>query len=171
MALFKFLNGKGRYHDDNARETVVEYILNPYKARHGYIGGGYVNMENVESIVGSMNKVAQEFGKVNGVQLRHFVISFLPQETRDPYMVYQIGGQITMAICLEYQTVFAVHEDTDNLHIHLMLNSISHQDGHRYAGTRKDYYTLVNCIGKVLRQHGIRKLIPVSYSSGQDIQE
>ena len=54
MTLFKVLNGKGRYHDDNARETVVEYILNPYKVRHGYIGGGYVTMESVESIVGSM---------------------------------------------------------------------------------------------------------------------
>jgi len=168
MALFRFLNGKGRYHNDDARETVIEYILNPMKAINGYIGGCYVNPND---IVGSMNDVAQRFGKTQGVQLRHFVIAFHPTETRDPQLVSQIANEISMYIGQEYQTVFAVHENTENLHIHLMLNAISHIDGHRYQGKRKDYYILLNCIKHVLHQYGIHKLIPVSFNSGQDIQD
>lgn len=144
MALFKFLNVKGRYRGDDARTNVAEYILNPYKAKHGYIGGAYVNMESIESIVHSMDKIAQQFGKTNGVQLRHFVLSFLPQETRDPQEVCRIGREIMLFVGQEYQAVFAVHENTANLHIHFVLNSVSHVNGDRYYGTRKDYYIMLN---------------------------
>ena len=171
MALFKFLNGKGRYRGDDARTNVAEYILNPYKAKHGYIGGAYVNMESIESIVHSMDKIAQQFGKTNGVQLRHFVLSFLPQETRDPQEVYRIGRKIMMFVGQEYQAVFAVHENTANLHIHFMLNSVSHVNGDRYYGKRKDYYIMLNGLKAILHQHGIHTLIPVSCNSGLDIQD
>ena len=171
MALFKFLNGKGRYRGDDARTNVAEYILNPYKAKHGYIGGAYVNMESIESIVHSMDKIAQQFGKTNGVQLRHFVLSFLPQEARDPRVVCRIGREIMSFVGQKYQAVFAVHENTANLHIHFMLNSVSHVNGDRYYGKRKDYYIMLNGLKKILHRHGIHTLIPVSCNSGLDIQD
>lgn len=171
MALFKFLNGKGRYHNDDARTNMAEYILNPYKAKHGYIGGAYVNMESIESIVHSMDKIAQQFGKTNGVQLRHFVLSFLPQETCDPREACRIGREIMSFVGQEYQAIFAVHENTANLHIHFMLNSVSHVNGDRYYGKRKDYYIMLNGLKAILHQHGIHTLIPVSCNSGLDIQD
>lgn len=168
MAILKPLNGKGRYHDTDDRDRVAQYILNPQKTPHRLIAGFHIDSSDA---VGSMNAVAEKWGKQNGVQLRHFILAFYPQECNDPLCAFQIGKDILWHIGQEYQSIFAVHENTANLHIHLMLNSISYQDGHRYYGTRRDYYTLINCIKSVLRPYGIHKLMAVSPLSEQDIQD
>ena len=168
MAILKPLNGKGRYHDTNDRERVTKYILNPQKTPHCLIGGILVDPDD---IVGSMNVVAQQWGKERGVQLRHFILAFEPKECSDPKRAFQIGRDLLRYIGQEYQAIFAVHENTANLHLHLMLNSISYIDGHRYYGTKRDYYTLLNCVKSVLRPYGIYKLMAVSPLSEQDIQD
>lgn len=168
MAILKPLNGRGRYHDTDSRERVSQYILNPGKTPSHLIGGTHVDLND---IVGSMDAVARHYGKVRGVQLRHFILAFYPQEISNPQIAFQIGQDLLAYIGQEYQAIFAVHENTGNPHIHLMLNSISHTDGHRYYGTKRDYYTLLNCIKEVLRSYGIHKLMAVSPKSEQDIQD
>ena len=74
MATIKSGTGKGKYCDSNAKADVIAYIANPSKTPHSYIGGYGVDFDNPAS---SMNAVSASFGKSNGVQLRHFIISFL----------------------------------------------------------------------------------------------
>lgn len=166
MAMLKVCNGKEKYYDIGARETVARYICNPLKAESGLIGAVGIT----EDIVDSMNEVAIRFGKINGVQLRHLVLSFLPDELDCPEDVFEIACPIAQFIGQDYQVVFAVHENTANLHIHFMFNSISYRDGHRYYGKKKEYYALVNFIKAHLKQLYRFKLITVSNLSGKDIQ-
>lgn len=166
MALFKVLNGKGKYHDLKAREDVLRYILNPLKTQSGLRGGVGVTPD----IVGSMNDVAVRYDKVNGVQLRHFVLSFPPTELDSPEVVYEIACRIAQFIAQEFQVIFAVHENTENLHIHFMFNSISHRDGHRYQGKKKEYYDLVNFIKSNLKYFYGINLMTVSNCSEMNIQ-
>lgn len=167
MATLKTCNKKGKYHDLTARETVVRYINNPYKTIHGFCGGVHVT-EN--DIADSMEKVAQQFGKTNGVKLRHFVLSFTPDEIDKPEIANAIACQIAMFIGREYQVAFAVHENTENLHIHLVFNSISYVDGHRYYGKKKEYYDLVNFVKHQLYHNYGLYLVTVSALSEVDIQ-
>ena len=44
-------------------------------------------------------------------------------------------------------------------HLHLVFNAVSHIDGHRYRGGKKEYAELYHLI----RGYRIRKLIPVDY--------
>ena len=81
MAILKPLNGKGRYHDTNDRERVAQYILNPQKTPHRLIAGFHIDPNDA---VGSMNAVAEKWGKQNGVQLRHFILAFYPKECNNP---------------------------------------------------------------------------------------
>ena len=39
-----------------------------------------------------------------------------------------------------FQIVYAVHGNTDNTHVHLVMNQISFTDGQRYQGKKKDFY-------------------------------
>ena len=166
MAVMKTINRRGKYRDPGAREDIARYILAPLKVQSGFMAGVGIT----EDIVGSMNEVAEKFGKTNGVQLRHFIIAFDPDEIAEPSEAYEIGCQIACFLGQQYQLVFAVHEDTPNLHIHFMLNSISYRDGHRYSGTKKEYYCLINYLGRLLkREYGII-LCTVSNRSHIDIQ-
>ena len=166
MATLKVLNGKGKYHDLGAREDVARYICNPLKSSSGLIGGVGVT----EDIVESMNDVAARFQKTNGVQLRHFVLSFSPDELDCPKCVFDFACYVAEFIGQEYQVIFAVHENTANLHIHFMFNSISYRDGHRYLGKKKEYYDLVNFVKAELKQLYRINLITVSNRSDEDIQ-
>lgn len=40
----------------------------------------------------------------------------------------------------DFQIVYAVHGNTDNTHVHLVMNQISFTDGQRYQGKKKDFY-------------------------------
>ncbi len=108
MAILTTLNGKGKYFNDDAKELVSNYILRPDKAKHGYIGGIAVDMLCPAE---SMALVSEQFEKKDGVQLRHFVVSFAPWETRDPEVVNKIAQQAAMFVGQTYQVLYAVHED------------------------------------------------------------
>lgn len=83
--------------------------------------------------------------------------------------------EIACEICCDfigqqYQCAYAVHQDTNNLHIHFVYNSVSFIDGHRYYGTKKEYYDLVGYIKGLLCEYGIYELHRVSNNSNYDIQ-
>ena len=72
MATIKTGNGNGKYHDPSALHDVITYVLNSWKAPN-YFGGYRVNPITP---IDDMQRVIEQFGKSNGVQLRHFIISF-----------------------------------------------------------------------------------------------
>lgn len=156
MAILKTFNGSGNYRNGNAIELVTDYIFNPYKTRSGYLGGFGVNPECPAE---SMMIVSEQFGKSNGVQLRHYVLSFAPCELTNPKAANEIGSRIAQFIGREYQTLYAVHENREHLHIHIVSNSVSYIDGHRFYGRRKEFYTLMEGIRRILRDYGIYRLI------------
>ena len=103
------------------------------------------------SIAESMNEVAVQFGKTSGVQLRHLIIAFAPEDKVTPEKANRIGQVVASFFAKEYQAIYAVHEDTDTLHIHIVVNSVSYIDGHRYGGTKHEFYSFMNYMREVLR--------------------
>ena len=63
----------------------------------------------------------------------------------------------------EYQIAFAVHEDTEYPHLHFVFNAVSHIDGHRYRGGKREYHELYHLVRQVLKGFRIRELLPVDY--------
>lgn len=122
MAIFETFNGNGNYRNENAIEAVTEYIFNPYKSPGGYLGGCGVNPSYPAE---SMINVSEEYGKSSGVRLRHYVLSFAPNELNNPQTANEIGTRIATLIGREYQVIYAVHENKKHLHIHIMHNAIS----------------------------------------------
>ncbi len=173
MVLWKTANGQGNYRNSDARLNAVRYILNTQKMKSMVHGGA--NLENIDphdpyDIAEQMNAVAVQFGRPNGVQLRHFIFSFDRYCQVSPQQVGQIAQSLAYFLGREYQTVFAVHENTDNLHFHLISHAISFIDGHRYAGSKAEFYALQNYMKQVLRSYGISTLI-YSYKLQTDIDE
>ena len=109
-----------------------------------------------------MDRVAAQFGKSDGVQARHFIFSFQPLELGSHTEAAHIAQEITACLGAEYQTVSAVHEDQRHLHIHTVINSVSYVDGHRYRGTKQEFYTMKDQVRQILRRYGIDRLDYVS---------
>lgn len=167
MAIIKVLNGKHKYFNTDARAQVANYILNPLKSPSGFRGAACVDPND---IVGSMDTIAKRFNKEHGVQLRHFVVSYPPSELDDPDDVDAVAEEVLKYIGQKYQALYAVHEDTRNLHFHMMFNSVSYLDGSKYRGTKKEHYDLLRKIEELNHLFGIKRLEYVSTTSDEDIQ-
>lgn len=155
MAVIKTDNGQRKYKNLNAKEKLCRYILRKDAAIHGFYGGVMVDTLAPDE---SMQAVSEQFGKANGVQVRHFIVSFGADEVRDPAVANEIALQVAAFVGRRYQVVYAVHENTENLHFHLVHNSVSYVDGQRYYGTRGEFRVLRDEVKRVLRRYGVRVL-------------
>lgn len=160
MSLIKEIAAPGKYQDDNAIYDVVNYILKPRKIIGDFYNGMHID-ENDPA--GSMVSLSEAFHKNSGIRLRHFVVSFCPWEVKTLGIYVCIGQEICKYIGQEYQVIYALHQDTDYHHFHFVFNAVSFIDGHRYRGSHKEYYSLINHVRRVLRAYGITELKPVTY--------
>ena len=157
MSIFKIINSKGKYHDEDALSDVSRYILNPYKTFHKYTGGIHVDMNDP---AGSMDAVAEQHKKQKGVRLWHFIVSFTEDECPSPIVADSIGEDIIEWLGEEYQAVYAVHEDSNEVHLHIVFNSVSYVDGHKYRGNKAEYYDMLYTVKDILRHYGIKRVMP-----------
>ena len=94
--------------------------------------GGYALDPNHAFL--QMKMVKECFHKTDGVLLHHFLITFSTRETFRITVddMLDIGFQIGKMF-RDFQLVYGVHFDTDHLHLHLVMNTVSFVDGHKYA--------------------------------------
>lgn len=147
MATYK-VTGIGehqKFFDDNSYRNCIGYIFDPQKA--AYIGG--CNINYAKTAAAEMEQTAIAFGKNSGKRVRHSIISFDQREHITPEQANNYALKIIQHYAPEYQIVYAVHTNTDEVHIHLVMNQISFRGGHRYGGKKKDYYDFIQHIRNV----------------------
>ena len=163
VVYFKKIGCKGKYQDDQAIPDLIEYITRPEKTPSGMIFSKNVDKEDM---AGSMIKVSERFNKNSRLRLHHFVVSFEPEYKEQTDLLIRVAKKICNHIGGLYQIVAAVHEDTDNLHIHCVFNAVSLMDGTKYRGGKKEYRDLTEKIKKILHKEGRFILIKVKYVPG-----
>ena len=148
MAIYSVM-GVGEHHKffvDNSYIDAINYIRQDGHAP--YVG--MVNLSSMETAAAEIQATAASFEKDSGKRLRHSVLSFHESEHVTPEQAHAYGQQIVQYYALEYQMAYSVHMNTENPHIHFVMNQVSYVDGHRYRGQKKDYYDFRNHIASVI---------------------
>ena len=138
----------GKFFDENSYQDAITYISQNGTAP--YMGGE--NLTSMETAAAEMKATAVSFGKDSGKRLRHSVLSFDESEHVTPEQAHTYGQQIIQHYAPEYQIAYAVHANTENPHIHFVMNQISCKDGHRYRGQKQDYYDFKRHIQSVIHR-------------------
>lgn len=123
MAIVKLT--KEQYPNRGDVIKLAYYIANPMKCVNTISGGK--NIITAGSFFCDPESVAAQFLAIQHGQrferrLYHVIINFDSSDQVNVTWVYQIG----MAVCnmySDYQSAFAIHEDKDIPHIHIMLNN------------------------------------------------
>lgn len=160
MATYRVI-GKGeqqKYFDDNARQDVIAYCLQSEKTPHSYVGGRAVNVNNAGF---EMDTIAKLYNNDEKVRLRHSVLSFDTAENITPAQAAEIADLAARYFDDRHQILYSIHEDAGHIHAHIVMNQVSYIDGHKYQGTKKEYFDFVNYMKTVLRLYGAT-FIPVS---------
>lgn len=160
MIVFKKISATGKYQDDRAIPDLISYICRPDKTPSRIIGGVYVDPNNIAA---SMVAVSERFHKNSRVRLHHFIISFEQDKSYRLDMLTQVAEAICNLIGKEFQIVYALHEDTENLHFHFVFNAVSYVDGHKFHMGIGEYHSFVHSIEKILSVYCLYPLIPITY--------
>ena len=99
--------------------------------------------------------VKEQFGKTDGIQAYHGYISFKNMEVT-PEMAQRIGEEFVQRVWgNRFQAVVTTHLNTEHLHCHYVINSVSFVDGKRLQGEEKAWFKFREVADEICRKHGL----------------
>lgn len=133
------------YCNPDAVEKVIRYIFRKNGRKKNKVlpsefdifGSIGTYHKNIPGIIDDFIKTKEVFGKTDGVQIKHLLISFSKPPKLTPTKLKKFIIKALKYYWRDYQLVYAVHEDTDNLHIHVGINSVSN-DGMKFSVRAED---------------------------------
>lgn len=132
---------QNEYKGTASLRRVIDYALS------GALMGGYGLDPNYA--FEQMFLVKSTHDKTNGSQLKHFVISFTDQEMLylDFNDILQMGFSMGMFL-KDYQLIYGIHLNTQHVHMHCVMNTVSFRDGHKFCDGLKAFYSLCGFLNK-----------------------
>lgn len=134
-------------------DNTIEYVVNGEKTEKKLYVSGINCMP--DTAIYEMRNTKKQFFKATGIQCFHGVQSFVKGEVT-PEQAHEIGIKLAEELWGDkFQVVVSTHLNTDNLHNHFVLNSVSFLDGKRFCNTKKDYATMRNASDKLCGEYGL----------------
>ncbi|MBO4888052.1 MAG: relaxase/mobilization nuclease domain-containing protein [Firmicutes bacterium] len=100
-------------------------------------------------------KVQEQFGKTDGIQAYHGYISFKNMEVT-PELAQAIGEEFVRRVWgKRFQCIVTTHLNTEHLHCHYVINSVSFVDGKRLQGEEKAWFKFRHIADEICRKHGL----------------
>lgn len=128
MPVIKSINKP--YRKSNDLKNLVAYAVKPTHCLEGIYGAQGLIKSDALDMWKQMQSEKEHFRKTDGKQAHHYIVSFSEREmqTIGPLEAQAIGYK-ACRFFEDYQVVFGVHTNEDNLHIHFILNSVSYKNG------------------------------------------
>ena len=147
MAVTKFLTRKTRL------DTIIKYIMNGEKTeKMMYVSG--VNCRP-DTAISEMQDTKKRFDKEDGIISYHLIQSFDGKEV-SPKKCHELGLQYAKELFGDdFQFVVTTHLNTDNVHNHIVVNSVSFKTGNKFYSNRetKDFIRITSDF--ICRENGL----------------
>ena len=112
------------------------------------------------SVYDEMRLTKKRFDKTDGRQYYHFVQSFDKQDDLSPQEVHAIGLELAQREFPNFEVLVATHVDTEHFHNHLVVNSVSFQDGKKLHQSAADLQAHRIANDEICAAHGLEILPP-----------
>ncbi len=138
MAISKILHMKdtGSYHGKHLK-LAIDYILKDEKTQELRLTGA-INCQ-LSNAFRQMKETKQKFGKADKRQGYHLIISFDEGEVDGDTAFSFVQEFVTEYLGSSYEAVYAVHDNTDHVHAHIIFNSVSFLDGKKFRYEKGDW--------------------------------
>lgn len=120
-----------------------------------------LNCRSAETAFAAMQKTKKKYKKTGGVLGYHFIQSFAPGEVT-PEQAHEIGCEFARRLFGEdFEAVIGTHLDKAHPHNHIVVNSVSRTDGHKYHSSPESYYNDVRGTSDALcRENDLSVITP-----------
>lgn len=150
MPIIKFVNedNNKRYDTEDSVRNCIEYIFDVSKTFYDEVRTGHMCSDFVgcvhfmgtrcqeiqpELVANQMIINNSVYGKAQGNLLKHRIISFHNADSVMPNEAFDLAHYIANIYGENYITAHGVHMDTNQIHIHLVVDTISWRDGKRFS--------------------------------------
>lgn len=146
MAVIKVTNSKGTL------SGAVNYITQGEKTADYLISGKDCVAENA---LEEMRATKEQFNKTEGRQYYHYVQSFSKDENITPQKAHEVAREWAESNFKGFEVLVATHQDREHLHSHLIVNSVSFEDGGKYHSSKKDLEELKKDSDRICEKEGL----------------
>ena len=147
----KLIIFRNDYDTQAAIQNVFRYVGNGSKSC------GYTGAQNMLICSGfeQVNAVNRYFCNNTKKKVIHFVIAFAQEDYIGTEDAFNTGYEVC-SLLPEYQIMFSVHQNTDNLHIHFAMNPTSLLDGHKFCFTNSNIFKFITGLRAIFKAYGIK---------------
>ena len=138
MAVTKLIRIKERKSGDpgGGLHAALRYILNPKKAE---LAGGSAGT-NADAAYSVMKRNKEYWNKSDGSQGFHYIISVPPSCRTVAGTLARVAEDFARELLGErYYYTYAVHTDHAHLHVHVVFDSVSMEDGIKFHSPKGDW--------------------------------
>lgn len=123
----------------------------------GMFGATGMMIGNLRDMYQAMINLKKEFCKTTGRQALHIVVSIEKKDSLwvTPQMALELGYALAVSKELQgTQTVFGIHDNTDKLHIHMVVNSVSYERGIKVGiSVQQAYMSIQTTLNRLLEHY------------------
>ena len=150
MAITKIWKFKSRLNQ------LIEYAINGEKTEQKlYVSG--INCIP-DTAFYEMKNVKKQFFKTEGIECFHGIQSFVKDEVTLE-QAHEIGVKLADELWGEnFQVIVSTHLNTDNIHNHFVINSVSFIDGKRFYNTKRDYALMRKTSDRLCKEYVVTVL-------------
>ena len=156
MAINKTVNKSSKSH--GAMRNCIEYVLRDEKVRDGLcvVTGPFMADEiNYDTVYNAFLDEKRIWDKDSARMYAHNVISFHKDENITAEDAFRFGSDFAEKWFEGFQTLVAVHQDKEHIHIHMVTNSVSFLDGHKLHNTRNDLQRMKDLTNQMCEDRGL----------------
>ena len=146
MAVIKVTNSKATL------SKAISYITKDEKTEERLISG--VNC-NSETALDEMMATKEQFNKLEGRQYYHYVQSFSTEDNIDHQKAHRIALELAESRFNGFEVLIATHKDKDHVHSHIIVNSVSCENGLKFQSSKKDLAELKKASDKICEREGL----------------
>lgn len=145
-------------------EKLLTYATNPEKTEKLFYTTG-INCK-VDNAVKEMQFVKKLYGKEKGILTFHGYQSFKEEEVTTE-IAHEIGVKLAEEMWGDrFQVVVSTHLNTDNIHNHFVINSVSFKDGYKYYSNLSNTALLRKTSDEICDEYGLSVLEEKTCKSG-----
>lgn len=150
---YNYPNYKERnFSNPDAVTKLSKYITNSEKTPHQWISYNGIP-EDVDGMNIAINGTLNFYSKNNKGQRKvdHIIISLKKTDSLSGHQLLDLSQKFSNTFFSDHQRLCAVHEDTENLHSHLMICHVNARSGRSAHISRNDTKNFRNFVNSMIK--------------------
>ena len=140
MGIYKIQSAGATTHA--ALKNIINYVLNPEKTPSCCFGiTGHFDKElTATNVYNSFLENKKFWNQDKGRMYRHIELCFPPSDQISPQEARDFAIEFCEKAFPGHMAVVSVHENTDDIHVHCVIDYVCYMDGKRIKCRREDLY-------------------------------